>query len=900
LENDENQRRTIFVSRAGADQAVALEVGRVLEDLGYVVVLQDWDFRGANFVDSVHAGLKAASHVVALLSPAYMASDNCSAEWQNAIAGDPLNKLGRLVVLRVAECTPVGLLAGIAYWDLVPFLGDPVGLAERVRSAFESTGRGRDGTRPPERADATRRVGGMESSPQNNLPLQANRLVGRELLVEEIRRIREGHRIVTLVGTGGVGKTRVALQVATESLEALGTDAWFVDLAPVSDPSFVAGTLAATVGVPQSSPSSTLERLVQYLSPRRMLLVLDNCEHVVAEAARVAAEIIRTCPRISIIATSREALGIGAEKVVRVPPLALPSAGAPVTRETVLAYGAVEWFVERARLVDSSFTLTDANAPIIVDICRRVDGIPYMIELIAARVTVLAVSELAGRMRQRFPMSEGAGREALPRRRTLRALIDWSHNLLNEPQQLLFRRLATFVGGCSLGAAEAVVSDEVVDSFDVLDLLSSLVDKSLVVADVREDGTRYRFLETTRAYALEKLAASGEASRLSGRHAAWVASFADAQAASSWITPDSRLLPRILPDIENIRTALHWVLDVEPDGETAGRIAGGLTVLWQGRLLGEGRRYLERCLREYRPAHPSKIEAILSLGLAATSVARARVEAARRAVTAFEALGDLAGLADGLRYLADGLRQMQDLEEAGETARRSLKLFEAIGREGSSKYAALLTTYASILVDDGQSARARDVYDLALARYDKLGDAPAEARVRTQVAELEFDAGNLSLALALARPATAKFAELGDVVAQALTTCNIAAYLLAAGRTIEAHATAVEAVKLAISVDNALFLAFSLQHVGTAVATAGDVKLGARLLNYVDRWFETEGFEREFTEKQAYDLGVAAVREALPEEEASALLCSTTPVTAEDAIAQALASTVDLAVPNRS
>jgi tetratricopeptide (TPR) repeat protein len=471
-------------------------------------------------------------------------------------------------------------------------------------------------------------------------------------------------------------------------------------------------------------------------------------------------------------------------------------------------------------------------------------------------------------------------------------LIDWSHDLLGEAEQLLFRRLAIFVGGCTLEAAETVCSDAIVEPFEILDLLSSLVDKSLVVADVRETGTRYQFLETTRAYALEKLGQSGETALLARKHAAWLASFASAKATESWHTPEARLLLQLLPEIDNVRAALHWVLDVEADCELAGQIAGNLVVLWQARFLGEGRQYMKRILRD-EASVAAEVSAPLFLGLAATSYARSRVEGARQAVLAYEKLGDRPGLADSLRYLAEGLRQVRELKDAASTAKQSAKLFEEIGQQGSSKYAALLVTQGSIAMDAGRREEALGTLTQALERYERLADAGGAARTMTSMAELEFAAGNLERAVALAESAIAALKQLGDIGGLTLATINYAAYLLATGRIGEGHSSAIQAIRLAVSMDNVPYLEFALQHVGTAVALAGDGRLGGRLLNHVDRWFEIEGTEREFTEQELYDRGVGAVRTVLSEREASELLYSSDTVTAEEAIALALSSKLD-------
>jgi len=344
----------------------------------------------------------------------------------------------------------------------------------------------------------------------NNLPRQLTPLVGREDVLAEIEPFVREHPLVTLVGTGGVGKTRVALQVGANLLDGSGDGVWFVELAPLTDSELVAGTIAAALGVREQQQRSILETLLHYLKPLRLLLVLDNCEHVIQEAAKVAAAILQGAPDVRILATSREPLRITGEHAFRMPSLAVPIEGDMVSADEALKYGAVALFTLRASEADSKFRLTDDSVPVVIEICQRLDGIAFAVELAAARVKVLGPRRLASRLDERFRVLTGGSRTALPRQQTMRALIDWSHDLLSEQEQKLFRRVAIFVGGWMLEAAEAVCADETLELLDVVDLMGSLVEKSLVVADADEGEARYRFLESTRAFALEKLAGSGE------------------------------------------------------------------------------------------------------------------------------------------------------------------------------------------------------------------------------------------------------------------------------------------------------------------------------------------------------------------------------------------------------
>ncbi len=339
----------------------------------------------------------------------------------------------------------------------------------------------------------------LETLP-NNLPQQLTALIGRDEVVAEVETQMTQCRLVSLVGTGGVGKTRVALQVGANLLDGSEDGVWFIDLAPLSDPGFVAGTIASTLGVREVHERPLLETLVDYLKRKRLLLILDNCEHVIEEAAKVADTIVRGCPEVRVLATSREPLRIAGERAFPMPTLALPAPDATLAVEDAGTFGAVALFAERAAAADDRFALSVENLPVVLEICRRLDGIALAIELAAARVKMLTPRQLAQNLDERFRVLTGGSRTALPRQQTMRALIDWSFDLLSASEQRLFGRLSIFAGGWTLAEVSSVCSDEqlaggALDRWEVFDLLSSLVEKSLVVAEPAGEEQRYRLLE---------------------------------------------------------------------------------------------------------------------------------------------------------------------------------------------------------------------------------------------------------------------------------------------------------------------------------------------------------------------------------------------------------------------
>lgn len=696
----------------------------------------------------------------------------------------------------------------------------------------------------------------------HNLPLQLTALIGREVEVANVMQLLNAHRLVTIVGAGGVGKTRVTLQAGENLIGGFVDGVWFVDLAPLTNGGFVPSAIALAAGLilDGENPLTALTRLMKR---RRSLLILDNCEHLIDEVARTVLAILRECPGVSILGSSRQFLGIVGEAPYRLPPLPVPPEGGGTTilAQAAGAYAAVELFVLRAAAADSRFELSDENAPFVTEICRRLDGIPLALELAAARVKVLAPHRIAQKLGQRFGLLTGGAREALPRQQTLRATIDWSHDLLLPTERALFRRLAIFVGGWALEAAEWVCRGEASD-LRVLDDISSLVDKSLTSFDGRDPG-RYRFLETTREYALEKLEESKERPVLARKRAAWAASFADHAYEQSWTSPQPRWLAGVLPEVENVRAALHWALSSEGDLEIGGRVAGGLATLWRARRVGEGRRYIESILDRWVVGSAPGVEARLYATLAALNVAKRKVDAADRAVTLYGQLGDLRGLAESFRCRAEGLRNMQQIEPAERAASHALELFHALGLQSGLHYAELLQTRASLLANAGRNDEARRGFEDVLRRLELIGDESVIAVAKMKLADLEFAAGNVGRALSLAEEAVQTCTRLGDNTKQAGVLVNIAAYRLVAGEVAGARIAASEALEVGLLAEAAFFVALAMQHLGTIAALSGDARRGAILLYYVDRWLTAEGVEREPTERRTYELGMCAALEAL-------------------------------------
>jgi predicted ATPase/tRNA A-37 threonylcarbamoyl transferase component Bud32 len=394
-------------------------------------------------------------------------------------------------------------------------------LAEIEGDLKESTPRGSAGLRLSADVEAFLYNSAAGQTLPNNLPQQVTNFVGREHQIAEVKALLGSTRLLTLLGLGGIGKTRLALQVATETLHQYPDGVWLVELASLADPALVSQTIAAAVGARSEPGRSLTEAISAVLKTSRTLLVLDNCEHLVAVCAAIVEELLLACPNLKVLTTSREALGIVGEAVWRVPILSVPRREAETDVAEVMKYESVRLFVERVKLNKAGFALTEKNAATVADLCRQLEGIPLAIELAAARAKVLSVEQILTKMDDRFSLLMGGGRTTLQRQQTLRAAIDWSYGLLSEEERALMRRLTIFPRGWTLEAAEEVCSGDGIEEWAVLDLLTQLVDKSLVMADEQEGEGRYRMLETIRQYGLEKLRESGEHDRLEARLGAW-------------------------------------------------------------------------------------------------------------------------------------------------------------------------------------------------------------------------------------------------------------------------------------------------------------------------------------------------------------------------------------------
>ena len=439
------------------------------------------------------------------------------------------------------------------------------------------------------RAARARRVAG-------NLPVDVTSFVGRRRELAEARRLLSVASLVTLTGPGGVGKTRLGRQAAAAMERAFPDGAWLVELASLNDPALVARTVAAALGMRDQSARPALESLQDYVADRQLLLVLDNCEHLLDACAVLADRLLRTAPGLRILTTSRHPLRVSGERVLPVPPLSVP-AEEDVTASDAVRFEALMLFADRAAEVEPDFAITAENSATVARVCRRLDGIPLAIELAAVRLRALSVQDVLDRLDDRFRLLTGGSRAALERQQTLKATIDWSYRLCSEPEKTLWARLSVFAGSCDLEAVEAVCADDEIAVADLVDLLSGLVDKSILVCEQLCTRPRYRMLETVRQYGAERLVAAGEQGTLRRRHRDYFRLML-ARAGVEWFSPRQvEWYHRLQADRRNVQTALEFCLADPAEAPVAAQMLIKPWTYWlQSGSLSESRHWLERAL----------------------------------------------------------------------------------------------------------------------------------------------------------------------------------------------------------------------------------------------------------------------------------------------------------------
>ncbi|MEP6680314.1 MAG: adenylate/guanylate cyclase domain-containing protein [Chloroflexota bacterium] len=658
----------------------------------------------------------------------------------------------------------------------------------------------------------------------NNLPAQLSSFVGRARELAAVQEILGGARLVTLTGAGGAGKTRLALQAAADRIEDHPNGVWLVDLAGLTDPHLLTQAVLSALHVPELPGRPPLDVLTEHLASRNLLIVLDNCEHLVAASAELVDAVLRAAPKVRFIATSREPLNVPGEVSWRVPSLSLPSEGGDAAEDDSEA---VALFAERAQAADPTLDLTPERRAIMATISRRLDGLPLAIELAAARVRALSVEEIAARLDDRFSLLTGGARTALPRQRTLEAAVAWSYDLLEEDERRLFARLSIFAGSFDLAAVEEVCSDEAISRAWILELLTRLVDKSLVSVVHASSGTRYRLLETLRDYARNRLAESPDAQPVRDAHTRWALAYAQ-RAGGLLLGPDQgRWLVDIAASLDDLRMALERTIQAN-DNETGLRIMIGLGSLWQITGIREARAWLERLLVSTESVSPGTLGLAVSLHgvvLSVSGLPERGVESQQRALGLLREVGDAVGAAWATHYLGIGL-----WGSVGPDAVKQLMLE-------------------------------------ALTEFERLNERVGIMRCLWWLTLWELEFGDLVVA---ARHA----ARMGEFAAHMPTPivrahAAEAAGLLARvrGDLDEAGRQLHDAVRFHVLIRNAICLSHCLEHVALWTLERGDPGQAALLLGAVDAIREdlvgstaVPGFERMW-----HDRAISAAQAALGE-----------------------------------
>ncbi len=577
----------------------------------------------------------------------------------------------------------------------------------------------------------------------NNLPAQLTSFIGRDAEMAAARTQLASSRLLTVTGMGGSGKTRLALQAAADALEDYPDGVWLVELAALSDPELVVQEVAGVLGVREEAEKKLLQTLRDTLRPQAALLILDNCEHVVDAAARLVDALLKSCPKLSVLATSREALGIGGEAVLPLPPLSMPALGtAAATPEALAECEAVRFFVERATAALPTFRFSAGNAAAVASVCARLDGIPLALELAAARVKVLTPEQIDGRLDDRFRLLSGGSRTALPRQQTLRALVDWSYDLLTPAEQTLLCRLSVFAGGWSLGAAETVCAGSSaepgrdVEDREILELLSHLAAKSLVVVEPPEAGqVRYRLLESVRSYARERLAqAPGEA--LAQRHRDFFLAFAEEAEPELAGANQVLWLNRLEGDLENLRAALSFARS-ERDLSLP-RLAGALSHFWYGHsYLSEGMGWLTEALAEATDMDGLVLGKVLNgagmLSWCCGDYSKSRAFHERDLALRRE-LEDVRGIARALGNLCVVFLRQKQWKAAEAYGQESLAEYRSLRDEVGS--VRMLNSLGGIATHQQDYLKAENLYREALSVHRAIGDADGSADVLHNLGEL--------------------------------------------------------------------------------------------------------------------------------------------------------------------
>lgn len=721
----------------------------------------------------------------------------------------------------------------------------------------------------------------------NNLPQQLTSFIGREKPLADVAELLGKTRLLTLTGIGGTGKTRLSLQVAADALEQYPDGVWLIELASVSEPTLVPQTIASVLGLKEQSGQTISQTLIEHLKEKCLLLVLDNCEHLVSACANIAALLLRSCPSVKILASSREALGIAGEQVYRVPSLSLPDPqqGKAATVESLSQFESVRLFIDRAQAVKPDFAVTNANAPALAQLCFRLDGIPLALELAAARARSMAVEQINERLDQRFRLLTGGDRSALPRQQTLRALIDWSYDLLSESERILLARLSIFAGGWTLSAAESACGFEPVEDWEVLDILVSLADKSLVITDIENADSRYRMLETVRQYAHEKLGESSqETETVRERHVDWCVALLE-EAKPKLQSPEQvAWLDRLELEHDNIRTAFDTCARGTGDENKralAGlRLAGAAKGFWQIRgYLSEGHEQTSRALEtrqtlqlsitwdSHLPVKKAIAEALrTSGGLAYTqgnySAARSFYE---ESLAIMRELNDRIGIGLLLGDLGSTATLQGDLPRARLLLEDSLNIHRENGNRAQIAIAS--GNLGNIAAMGGDYSVAHSLFEEALTIHRELGNLDTASNVLGNMGNAMQEQGDYAAAQSLYEESLALARQVGNKLTMAFNLCSLGNIVAIQGSYGAAHSYTVESLVLFHELSNKRGISYSLEGMSLIVKNTGTIRNAVILMAAAGALREIFGAPRTQQEQADTDAMLTSMRSQLSDDE---------------------------------
>jgi len=716
------------------------------------------------------------------------------------------------------------------------------------------------GTFPPLRT--------LDSIP-HNLPRHATSFVGREIQVAELIAHFDATNLLTLTGAGGCGKSRLALQVATSLLDTYPDGAWLVELAALADPSFVPHTVANVLGIVGEAGVSLTDTLVRHLESRTLLLVLDNAEHLLDACAQLVDLVLRRCRDVKLLVSSREGLGVPGEVIYRVPSLTTPDAKAGASPEHLATFEAVRLFTARAQAQVAQFAVTPQNATAVGSVCRRLDGIPLAIELAVARLRSMTVEEVDRRLDNRFRLLTGGSRTALPRQQTLRSLIDWSYDLLNTVEQALFCRFTVFAGGWTLEAAVAVCGGDGIGEWDVLELLTSLADKNLVVVEERNGATRYRLLETLREYGRERLRQSAVEEHWRDRHLAYVVALAEEALTHLRSADQTAWLDRLETEHDNVRAALSHSRTPGADASEL-RLVAALWFFWllHGHV-AEGRSHLSAALSRARDQDESITARALS-GAAILAFEQGDYVAARPlcedALTMQQRSGNRAGMATSWHILASLAHIKGDYESARTLYERSLAIRRELGDHKG--VADSLCNMGLVAAEQADYPSAMALYEESLAIQRQLGNKKGIANSLTNIGLVMHDLADYASARMHLEESLAICRQLGDRAGIAASLCSLGYVATEEGAHLSARTMHAESAAIRLELGDRRGMADSLEGLANVSLAWTRPLRAARIWGAAERLREDIGLPMAPAFRPRYDGSVKAARVACADDTA--------------------------------